>query len=673
MPESSPTTFPSPTLDISPTPLGSNVTLSILDSNFLYRPPGARPLASLALSPDNQIFAWGGWGHDIYLLDSHSAKIEHVLKGHYGSIRGLSWSQDGKYLASSSGDGSIRIWHTGSWDVYQIMVWDKHIKSDPSWSHFISMSPDGTQVAAFTGEQQTLDRYLIIWEIASGKVITEMRHAWSFAWSSDGTKWAVGLEDEPVVNIYDASLGQIESVIDVDSQPVDSIAWSQDGTKLWTITRDRISQLWDVSDGKHERTIKKLSVCNSFSPDRMWLVTGTEFGKLRIIDASTGKDELTLEAALDRLCLLHWSLDGRTLITGAEETARIWTFAEVLSGTIMDDEETQKGESAPVVITLENIDALTQIRELNGPSGAEQLAWSPDGSMLAAVGDRGLTVWMLGPDSRLTVLKELKTIRGESLSWSFDGSRLAIAGHGNLPTKIVSVKTWSVISSPLEEISKWSLYEGEFSYHGDEIAFSSSNDMIAAADGSGEIEIWDSSDWEFLQRIISSTVYDLELSPNNEMLAAGLANNTVRIWDAGNGQLTKNLDAHAGNVWSVSWSPEGDLLASTGDDGKVIVWNTDTWEEVTRLFLPTKYGIRVDWSPNGNMLAASGGDRANWHGDASTVNDMKVNIWNREDWSLITAMGGFSRMATGLEWSPDGTMIAVGDSSGKIRLWGIVP
>lgn len=38
-----------------------------------------------------------------------------VLKGHQGEVKRISFSKDGKFLASGSGDNSIRIWDTNQW------------------------------------------------------------------------------------------------------------------------------------------------------------------------------------------------------------------------------------------------------------------------------------------------------------------------------------------------------------------------------------------------------------------------------------------------------------------------------------------------------------------------------------------------------------------------------
>ena len=230
----------------------------------------------------------------------------------------------GGHDSSGGGDGTIRVWKTSTWEVYRVLSWDRHVKSDPSWSHFITWSSDSTMVASFTGEEGTLDRVLVQWDVANGSVAFEIKNTWSFAWSPDGTQWATGAEDKALVQIWDAAEGRIEKELNVISNPVDSLVWSSDGTMLWTITVNGSAQLWDVSTGEHIRSIENVSSCASWSHDRLWLATGGDGGTIRIVNTSDGEVVATFDGELDRLCLLKWSLDGKILVGGK----RVWGIAE---------------------------------------------------------------------------------------------------------------------------------------------------------------------------------------------------------------------------------------------------------------------------------------------------------------------------------------------------------
>lgn len=65
---------------------------------------------SVVYSSDDQFILVGDRANAIRILDSQTGREEAVLLGHEGWVFDLHFSQDGSILASSSGDGSIRLW-----------------------------------------------------------------------------------------------------------------------------------------------------------------------------------------------------------------------------------------------------------------------------------------------------------------------------------------------------------------------------------------------------------------------------------------------------------------------------------------------------------------------------------------------------------------------------------
>ncbi|KAF9338321.1 hypothetical protein BG006_005303 [Podila minutissima] len=63
---------------------------------------------------ENLLFSGGQGAHgsDIHVWDLEHFQLKANLKGHLGSILSLSLRDDGKWLFSSSGDGTVRVWDT---------------------------------------------------------------------------------------------------------------------------------------------------------------------------------------------------------------------------------------------------------------------------------------------------------------------------------------------------------------------------------------------------------------------------------------------------------------------------------------------------------------------------------------------------------------------------------
>ncbi len=73
-----------------------------------------RDIYALAFSPDNKMLAGGGWGNAICLWDVVTGKEIRRFSGHQGWIWSLAFSPDGKTLASGSADHTIRLWETAT-------------------------------------------------------------------------------------------------------------------------------------------------------------------------------------------------------------------------------------------------------------------------------------------------------------------------------------------------------------------------------------------------------------------------------------------------------------------------------------------------------------------------------------------------------------------------------
>jgi WD40 repeat protein/tetratricopeptide (TPR) repeat protein len=115
-------------------------------------------------------------------------------------------------------------------------------------------------------------------------------------------------------------------------------------------------------------------------------------------------------------------------------------------------------------------------------------------------------------------------------------------------------------------------------------------------------------------------------------------------------------------VESVCFSPDGARLASASPDGKVKVWDTRTGLLLSSPEGQTKHASGVHWSPDGTLLAS-----ASWG---------EVKVWDartgREERSL-----GRDGMFTSVCFSPDGKRLAAaignprGLKAGEVRVWDV--
>ena len=141
-----------------------------------------------------------------------------------------------------------------------------------------------------------------------------------------------------------------------------SVAWSPDGKRLATGSRDGTAKVWDAASGKELLTLKGSYVTSvAWSPDGKWLATA-DGQTAKVWETASGKELLTLRGHNDNVKSIALSPEGKRLATGSDDgTARVWDAA---SGK----------------------EALTLSSHTSHNVEVNSVAWSPDGQWLATGG-----------------------------------------------------------------------------------------------------------------------------------------------------------------------------------------------------------------------------------------------------------------------------------------------
>ena len=160
-------------------------------------------------------------------------------------------------------------------------------------------------------------------------------------------------------------------------------------------------------------------------------------------------------------------------------------------------------------------------------------------------------------------------------------------------------------------------------------------------------------------------LFTLAYSPDGTLLASGaIDENAVRIWSTADGRQVRTLADHRGWVRAVAFSPDGTLLASGSFDHTVKLWNVDTGALLHTLSGHSDFISTVAFSPDSARLATSSADG-------------KVLLWDVASGSQLSSFAfepapnlatGAPLWATGLAFSGDGKILAIGSEDGSIVL-----
>jgi serine/threonine protein kinase len=335
------------------------------------RPSGRLPGRRAVLSAMALGVVAAATGSTLYVRSRTQQPQVAILDGHTDDVLSVSWSPDGKSLASSGADLTVRLWDVGA----RRQLGDP-LNGHTGWVWSVAWSPDGQTLATAGGDGDLTAR---IWDVPtrqqSGKPLTG--HAaglWSVAWSPSGTQLVTASSDR-TARIWDAAAhSQLGAPLTGHTDGVWSAAWSPDGRTMATTGggRDQTVRLWDAS-------------------------THTQLGA-----PLTGHSSGVRAVA--------WSSDGKVLASaGADATIRLWdptTYQQVGAaltghGNWVDavawhpHRNLLASAGGDHTVRLWDVGAHRQLAVLTGhSSGVRTVAWSPDGTTLASAGsDHRVRVW----------------------------------------------------------------------------------------------------------------------------------------------------------------------------------------------------------------------------------------------------------------------------------------
>jgi len=231
------------------------------------------------------------------------------------------------------------------------------------------------------------------------------------------------------------------------------------------------------------------------------------------------------------------------------------------------------------------------------------------------------------------------------------------------------------------------------------VAFSPDDKQLASGSADNTIKIWDVASGREKQTMSGHTLFvsSVAFSPDGKMLASGSGDQTVKLWDVATGRelrtLPAGLKAWAGLPVSVAFSPDGRTLATGAQ--LVKLWDVRTGNEirsirVTESNSPMERPIAFNY--DGTVLVTGGGGVKLWEvatgkalrtlpGDARVLSfssDQKtiagaggteVKLWNAKTGQDQQTLEGSQLGVDSVAFSPDGKLLAVGNSDNTVVLW----
>ncbi len=368
----------------------------------------------------------------------------------------------------------------------------------------------------------------------------------------------------------------------------------------------------------------------AFSADGRRVVTAGADGMLQTWDAATGV-RLSSVGVPAREVETALSRDGgKALVAGGEAILAVW---DLVAG--------RRLWSAPP-----------------GTPRPEVVALSPDGRRALTASSREITLWDAETGTRVrsfAVDRPGVTI----LAFSPDG-RLGFAGSGgggwqwNLDD---GAEVRRLVSNSENTSSLPRRLERRENTTGH--AFSPDGKWLMTAGVSAVIRLWDLATERELREFQGhmGSIDTLAFSRDGKLVASGSGDRTVKLWHVATGRELRTIQGHAAPITSVAFSPDGRALVAAASDGNVGVWPV---EATLGTFADRDMPIsEIALAADGRLAAVTSPGRL-------VVLDVATNRMMQS----FEAEG--LGVADALAFSPDGRLLATGETGGGVRVWDVV-
>ncbi len=576
---------------------------------------GARD--AFALSNDNRQCAVTG-GNTIKLFDPAVGRNLATIIGHTGAIIGVNFSADGKLLATTSLDSTIKIWDVSAAAITGRVELARTLSGMAAPVESAAFSDDGRALAVSGSNTVSL------WELNTGAALRsvtrpaltrdldDLIHPAPSAFSAGG-RFIAAQSGANEIKLWETRAGrEVKSFPLSQDKKFIGAGVSPDG-KLVALAEDKplLSSIPSAANpsGGSASSIQPNAPQSAqnfpqFPPAMIPSAPADSTGDPKKDEKARRKEEKEQEKEMRKRqqeVLEQMSRKGKKdqkaqpqILMGGMDLSQMQKMSEEMKkaaesgdmGKMMEMVSQMTGNigaaipgmpamSQPgVSVKLWDVNATSEPRSLPVPpkslltfgDRSSVFAFNRDGSLLASAAvSRSIKISEAASGRELFTLTPERSLVVTSLAWSEDG-RLLASSIGEAPPGVTI----------------------------DKIADMANGDNFIGGLLNYSIRLWDAASGRELRTLTGHTagIRSTAFSPDGRLLASGGDDAVVKLWETATGRELATLNGHSLGVKAVAFSSDGKLLVSGSDDGSARLWDVNSGETLATLVTT---GGGADW------------------------------------------------------------------------------
>ncbi|EFR04041.1 vegetative incompatibility protein HET-E-1 [Nannizzia gypsea CBS 118893] len=533
------------------------ISMTIYDNNIAMDKTSNCHIDSIAISPGGGLLAVAASNREddlttLQLWDVITGTCISGFGGHRNQVNAVTFSPDGRLLASASGytllqglqpkDTVVRLWDIATESCIQTLTGHRH----PIQS--IAFSADSKLLSSVSSDGTAL-----VWDLYSGIPIGPALKGFKFVTFSPKTRQIASLQDEFAISILDIETGTgILTHGALHTNSITSITFSPDGSYLASASKDNTVKMWDVATGACIKTLEgHLNSVNSvaFAPDGSSIISASRDSTVKVWDIVS--DRTTgFEGHDTPPTFVTFSLDGSLLLSEVTSKLSRW-----LNGTTLPPPRSNPhnpytkhiflSPDCKRLVTIPGApdEFYSRIQVWDVKSGAYIKIFENQATPVAPTRPQQVTLWDTTSGDCLRRFQPGFSVG--SASFSPDSNRLAVGCLGAIAVlEAESGRTVAELGCSYQWITA--------------VAFSYDNVSLASAAQSGYLEIWSIPARKQLGTLHtrSSNISSIEFSRDGRWLAAGSLEGRFWIWDIKTGHNIKPLDLDT-PIYSIAFDKVG--------------------------------------------------------------------------------------------------------------------